>query len=142
MVALRQVRGSGVRFTLPYVLRISGLWLAVSVLIFLLFSVTCYLLLLDRPAPADKGYLILVLGLQTLGVLAALLALAVFTTHRIAGPLVAFRRAMEEVRAGKLDTQLRLRGGDIHLRDLEESFNGMLESIRQRTAERGRSAVG
>lgn len=142
MVALHQVRGSGVRFTLPYVLRISGLWLAVSVLIFLMFSVTCYLLLLDRPLPADKGYLIAILGLQTVGVLVALVALAVFTTHRIAGPLVAFRRAMEEVRAGKLDTQLRLRGGDIHLRDLEDSFNSMLESLRERAGERGRSAVG
>jgi len=110
MAEVRRVRGSGVRFTLPYVLRVSGLWLAVSMLIFLVFSVACYLLLLDRPTGPAQSNLMLLLALQTVGVLAALVALAVFTTHRIAGPLIGIRRALDDVKDGKMDRVLRLRG--------------------------------
>jgi methyl-accepting chemotaxis protein len=132
MTSIRQIRGSGVSFTLPYVLRFSGLWLAVSVLTLAVFSVASYLLLLDRADGAGRDGLVVVLALQTLGVLVALIALAVFTTHRLAGPLVEIRRALEEVEAGHLDRELRFRREDEHLRAIETSFNGMLASLRQR----------
>ncbi len=119
MTSLQQVRGSGIRLTLPYVLRFSGMWLLVSVLILLVFSVTCYTALFLRAPSESRDTLILVLTVQTVFVLLALVALAIFSTHRLAGPIVAMRRACDEVKAGNLDRPLRFRRSDPHLFELE-----------------------
>jgi nitrogen fixation/metabolism regulation signal transduction histidine kinase len=134
MVNLQQVRGSGVRLTLPYVLRVSGMWLLVSALILLVFSVTCYTALFLRIPAESRGPFVVLLVVQTVFVLLALVALAVFSTHRIAGPLIALRRACEEVKAGNFDRPLRFRRSDPHLGELADSFNEMVAAIRQRLA--------
>ena len=140
MVNLQQVRGSGVRLTLPYVFRISGMWLLVSALILLVFSVTCYTALFVRVPEPARGPLVLVLVVQTVFVLLALVALAIFSTHRIAGPLIALRRACDEVKAGKFDRPLRFRRSDPHLGELADSFNAMAAAIRERTEAGSESA--
>ena len=132
MASIQQVRGSGVRLTLPYVLRFSGLWLLVTVLAVLVFALTSYLSLADRLSDAARERLLLVLGLQTLFVLLAVIALAVFTTHRLAGPMIALRRAFEDVRDGKLDRTLRFRRSDPHLGEVETAFNEMMASVQKR----------
>lgn len=132
MVSLQQVRGSGVRLTLPYVFRVSGMWLLVSALILLVFSVTCYTALFVRVPDGTRGPLVVILVVQTVFVLLALLALAIFSTHRVVGPLIALRRACEEVKSGNFETPLRFRRSDPHLGELADSFNGMVASIRQR----------
>ncbi len=132
MVNLQQVRGSGVRFTLPYVLRFSGIWIVVTTLVAVVFGVTSYLVMFDQLNEAARQELIVVLSVQTALVVAAVVLLAVFSTHRIAGPLIALRRAMEDVTAGKMDRQLRFRHTDPHLVELETAFNGMVESLRER----------
>ena len=138
MTGIQQVRGSGVRLTLPYVLRFSGVWLLVSGLILLVFSVSCYLALFQRITPGGRGHLVLILCLQTVVVFLALVALAVFSTHRLAGPLIALRRACDEVRSGNLDHPLRFRRNDPHLGEIETAFNDMVSALRQRLGEEKR----
>jgi nitrogen fixation/metabolism regulation signal transduction histidine kinase len=137
MVNIQQVRGSGVRLTLPYVMRFSGLWLVVTILAVLVFAVTSYLELADRLTEAGRSRLLLVLSLQTVFVILAVFALAVFTTHRLAGPLIAIRRALNEVRDGKLDRDLRFRRTDAQFGEVENAFNEMLVSLRQQAARGG-----
>jgi nitrogen fixation/metabolism regulation signal transduction histidine kinase len=137
MVNIQQVRGSGVRLTLPYVLRFSGLWLVVTILAVLVFALTSYLELADRLSEAGRNRLLLVLSLQTVFVLLAVFALAIFTTHRLAGPLIAIRRALDDVRDGKLDRDLRFRRTDPQFTEVENAFNEMLVSLRQQAARGG-----
>lgn len=132
MVNLQQVRGSGVRFTLPYVLRFSGVWILVTSLVVIVFAVTSYLVMFDRLSEGARQDLILVLTIQTVLAILAVILLAVFSTHRLAGPLVGIRRAMEDVKAGDLNRQLRFRRSDPHLEEIEAAFNEMMESIRGR----------
>lgn len=132
MVNLQQVRGSGVRLTLPYVLRFSGMWILVTTLVAIVFGVTCYLVMFDDLNDGARRELMMVLSIQTALVVVAVVLLAVFSTHRIAGPLIAIRRAMEDVAAGKMDRQLRFRRTDPHLGEIETAFNDMMESLRER----------
>jgi nitrogen fixation/metabolism regulation signal transduction histidine kinase len=133
MVNLQQVRGSGVRFTLPYVLRFSGLWILVTTLVAVVFGVTSYLTMFDHLGDEARRHLVIVLSIQTALVVAAVLLLAVFSTHRVAGPFIAIRRALEDVKAGNLERQLRFRRTDPHLAEIETAFNEMVEALRQRS---------
>jgi nitrogen fixation/metabolism regulation signal transduction histidine kinase len=135
------VRGSGVRFTLPYVVRFSGLWLLVTSVAIVLFGVACYSVALQAGEALTeevRSHLMVVLTVQTIVLLVAAVALAIFTTHRLAGPFVALQRAMHEIRDGDLDKPLRLRATDLHLRELETSFNEMKSAVRARLAEASR----
>ena len=125
----RPIRGSGVKLTLPLVFRFLGLWLVVTIIMVLVFSVTCFLLLSNRPH--GGGSLVVALAAQTVGVIVAILILAVFTTHRLAGPLIALRRTFDDVQAGDLERRLSFRRTDPHLLDLEGAFNRMMESVRE-----------
>jgi len=132
MSSLSEIRGSGVRFTLPYVFRFSGLWLLVTTLAMVLFGIACYFVASPGLAEEARSHLALVLTLQTVFTIAAVFALAVFTTHRLAGPYVALQRALNEIGKGNLDQPLRFRNTDIHLRELEASFNAMRAALRGR----------
>ena len=133
MVNLQQVRGTGIRFTLPYVLRFSGMWILITTMVVIVFAVTSYLVMFDRLSESARQDLILVLSIQTALAILAVILLAVFSTHRLAGPLVGIRRAMEDVKAGDLNRKLRFRRSDPHLEEIENAFNEMMEAIRQRT---------
>ena len=132
MSDLRKVRGAGVQFTLPYVLRYSALWLVVTLAAVVLFGITSYLVASQRLDGEALQNVALVLTLQTVFLILAVIALAVFTTHRLAGPYIALKRALEEVKQGELDHPLRLRTSDIHLKEIEASFNEMTAALRER----------
>lgn len=136
MKSLQGVRGTGVRFTLPFVLRFSGLWLLVCVLTVVVFACASYWGLFDRLGDEGRSRLLMVLTVQTVCVILGMVGLAIFTTHRLAGPLIGLLRAFEDVKAGKLDRQLRFRESDRHLADLEHAFNEMMASLRERVEER------
>jgi nitrogen fixation/metabolism regulation signal transduction histidine kinase len=139
------VRGTGVRFTLRYVPRFSGLWLVVCILTLIVFALTSYLGLRGSLGEVGRSRLLLVLTFQTLCVIVGMVGLAIFTTHRIAGPFIGLLRAFEEVKRGNLDRPLRFRSTDSHMADLETSFNEMLAALRQRVDEErspGRIAGG
>jgi methyl-accepting chemotaxis protein len=137
MVNLQQVRGTGVRFTLPYVLRFSGMWILVTTLVVIVFGVTSYLVMFDRLTEGARKDLVVLLSIQTVLVFGAVLLLAVFSTHRLAGPMIAIRRAMEDVKEGKLDRQLHFRRTDPHLVEIETAFNEMMEAVRGRVGNGG-----
>jgi nitrogen fixation/metabolism regulation signal transduction histidine kinase len=132
---VKNLRGSGVRHTAPMVGRFAGLWLLVTLAAVAVASVTSYLALQTRGgARGADGSMLGALLLQTALTVGAVAALAVFTTHRLAGPWIAVRRALEGVRDGDLETQLRIRSVDPHLREIERAFNEMTDALR-----RGRS---
>ena len=143
MARLKEVRGFGVRHTLPYVLPFSGLWLVVTIAAMVMFGVTCYLVASASPLLDDavRNRLAVVLAAQTVFLILAVLALAVFTTHRLAGPYVALLRAFEAVKNGDLEHPLRFRNSDVHLREVETSFGEMLASLRERREGRAGAAA-
>jgi len=144
MARLNEIRGTGVRHTLPYVLPFSGLWLVVTIVAMVVFGVTCWLVASSSPLldQAARNRLALVLVAQTLFLVAAVLALAVFTTHRLAGPYVAIIRAFEAVKNGDMNRPLRFRSSDIHLRDVEISFEEMMAVLRERLEQQGGAQAG
>ena len=121
----RRLRGSGVRHTFPMVGRFAGLWLVVTLAAVAVAVASSYLL---AGRAEDEGTAA-GLALQALLIVAAVVAL--FSTHRLAGPWIALRRALDRVREGDLDTPLRIRTVDPYLREVERSFNEMRESLRQ-----------
>lgn len=138
-MAVKKFRGSGVRFTLPYVFRFSSLWLLVTSTAIVLLGVACYAVAAEAGDGLDaeaRRHLAVVLSVQTVALLLAAVALAVFTTHRIAGPFIALKRAIDEVRDGTFHNPLRLRTGDVHLKELEASFNEMAEELQARLGSR------
>lgn len=55
---------------------------------------------------------------------------AVRFAHRLVGPVVRFRKTLQEMTAGKPVRPIRLRQGDF-LTDLQDDFNGMLQSMHE-----------
>jgi hypothetical protein len=130
-MAERRIRGSGLRYTLPFFFHFAALWLVVTIAAVLVAGVSSYLLFASRPDPqgADLRNAII---LQTALSLLAVVALAVFTTHRLAGPWVAVRRALLAVRDGDFNTGLRFRVGDPRLQEVQAAFDEMIASLRER----------
>jgi len=56
---------------------------------------------------------------------------AIRFSHRLVGPLVRFRRTMQEVAQGEPVRPIKLREGD-YLLDLRDDFNEMLEALQRR----------
>jgi len=56
---------------------------------------------------------------------------AVKFAHRLVGPLVRVRHALQEMTAGNAVRPLRFRKGD-YLGEVRDDFNGMLESLQRR----------
>lgn len=71
----------------------------------------------------------LILRLILIAPLVALLA--VFLSHKVAGPLYRIERFLRLVAAGDLSTKLRLRKGD-ELQDLAEALNEMTDDLKNR----------
>ena len=128
----RRIRGSGLRHTFPYFVRYAALWLVVTIAAVLVASVSSYLLFAARVGGAGVAGLRYALIIQTVLTILAVVALAVFTTHRLAGPWIAVRRALEAVRDGDLQARLRFRASDPRIQVVEVAFEQMLASLRER----------
>ena len=128
----RKIRGTGLRHTLPYVIRFAGLWLVVTTAAIVVASISSYWLFAERVGDAGEAQLRKVIIIQATLSILAVLALALFTTHRLAGPWIAVRRALDRVRDGDLDSGLRLRATDPRIKEVELAFAQMLDSLRQR----------
>lgn len=59
----------------------------------------------------------------------AAVGLAIFTTNRVAGPMISIRRAIEDVARGDMERRLQFRRSDKHLRELEAAFNEMMVTL-------------
>jgi nitrogen fixation/metabolism regulation signal transduction histidine kinase len=132
----RKLRGTGVRHTIHMVGRFAGLWLLVTVAAVVVAAASSYLLISTVMDGAAEG-LLRALLLQAALTIVAVIALAVFTTHRLGGPWIAVRRALESVRAGDLETQLRIRSADPYLQEVERAFNEMTAELRAGRARDG-----
>jgi nitrogen fixation/metabolism regulation signal transduction histidine kinase len=108
------------------------MWVLVTSLVAVVFGVTSYLAMFDRLDEGARQRLLLVLSIQTALVILAVILLAVFSTHRLAGPLIGLRRAMEDVKAGNLNRELRFRRTDPHLDEMATAFNEMVAALRER----------
>jgi len=94
-------------------------------------SVSSYWLFAERVGEAGAAQLRKVIFIQATLSILAIIALALFTTHRLAGPWIAVRRALDRVRDGDFDTGLRLRASDPRIKEVELGFAEMLDSLRQ-----------
>lgn len=128
----RKIRGTGIRHTLPYVVHFAGLWLVVTIAAIVVASLSSYWVFAERVGEGGAAQLRKVILIQAALSILAVIALALFTTHRLAGPWIAVRRALDKVRDGDLDTGLRLRAVDPRIKDVELAFAQMLDSLRQR----------
>jgi methyl-accepting chemotaxis protein len=128
----KKLRGTGVRHTIPFVGRFAGLWLVVTIAAVLVASGSSYMLFAERFGDDSPG-LMRALAVQTVLTVLAVVALAVFTTHRLAGPWIAVRRACEAVRDGNLSLRLRIRASDVHVKNVERAFNEMIDALEGKT---------
>ncbi len=60
----------------------------------------------------------------------ASIILTLFISHKIGGPLYRFKKEMQEIEAGNLNSDFRIRKTD-QLRDIASGLNTMIESLRQ-----------
>ena len=69
------------------------------------------------------------------------IGIAIFTTTRVAGPMVYLKRVFEAVKDGDMDRRLSFRRSDGHLRELEAAFNEMMVALNERAdSRRGQEA--
>jgi signal transduction histidine kinase len=84
-------------------------------------------------AEYDRNELMLVI-LASVVVLVGVFVVTIIETHRTAGAAFAIARQMTRVADGNWDARVGLRRGD-NLRNLEEAFNDMAQSLRQQATE-------
>ena len=75
----------------------------------------------------DRAQFLLIL-LASLIFIVGVFLVSLLETHKTAGAAVNIRNRMDELRAGNYGARVRLRKDD-HLKDLEQSFNDMAESL-------------
>lgn len=124
-------RGSGVKQTLPLIARFAGLWMGVTVVAVLVASTSTYLLIADSLSEELLGRMTEILVVQTSLLVLAVFGLGMFTTHRLAGPWIAVRRALDDVADGNFARRLSVRQADAYLKEVEASFNEMMETVEQ-----------
>ncbi len=64
---------------------------------------------------------------------AILVAVAIYFSHKIAGPLHRFERSAEEIGQGRLNHRVHIRKDD-EMHELEDGLNAMVESLQHRVA--------
>ena len=129
-------RGSGFKHTLASVFPSSAVWVFLVVVTAPIISVGMMAGGLVPESSYGDVWFFLATRVPVLAL--AAVGLAVFTTNRVAGPLVLMKRGFEAVKEGDMDHRLKFRHSDRHLRDLEVAFNEMMVAIK----ERGESRAG
>jgi nitrogen fixation/metabolism regulation signal transduction histidine kinase len=137
------------RLTRKFHFRYLGFWIVITVCLLVLLNVSLYLLLEEQwkdmralagdlvdtnesiPLPFLIGVLV-----ETALFAGAAVFLAMSTAHRIAGPYIRLQRTFREVSEGNLDLTLKFREYD-RLEELEEAFNAMMATFRQKLKEGG-----
>lgn len=82
----------------------------------------------DRPNQAFEFFV--VLGLTIVPVVAFNFALGIWISHKIAGPLVQIRRALNEAARGNLEVEVSVRDGDL-LRAPVQDVNRLVQTLRR-----------
>ncbi len=137
MTRKHKLRGTHFKFAFPFVLRYSIMWFIVIVAAVPAFGVASYLMSADMLTEEARSRLWTIMLTRTPLIIVAVAALALFTAQRLAGPFVALKRALHDVKNGDLDRRLRFRRADGHLRDIEAAFNDMMAALRERMKREG-----
>ena len=125
-----KIRGTGFRRTLPAVFPFFAIWFLVLVLtppIIVWSMVTNGVL-----PPELQAQVWFALLMRMPIIVLAGVALAILTTARIAGPMIALGQAFEDVRDGNLDRRLTLRRIDRPYLVVEMAFNQMMVALKER----------
>ena len=130
----RKIRGSGVMDTLPAVFAFSGSWVGVLVVTAPVLTITMMMSGIVPPEFHRDVWFFLATRVPLIAL--AAVGLAVFTTARVAGPLVRLSRAFDDVKGGDMDRRIGFRRNDKHLREVERCFNEMMEVLSERTDSR------
>ncbi len=123
-------RGSGFRHTLPAVFKFSALWVVVVVV--MAPVITVVMMLSGTVPPALHGEVWFFLLTRVPIIASVAIGLAIFTTTRVAGPMVHMKRVCEDIKGGDMDRRLSFRQSDDHLRGLETAFNEMMVVLSER----------
>lgn len=132
---------SSIKLTRRFHFRFMGLWVAWTTCLVFVLNLLLYLYVEERWGGGVgrgtaqyqeyqfvlRGFISFMCIEMTLFV-SAIIALAVTTAHRIAGPLIHLEAALKEVRDGNFDYRLHLRDYD-HLEELELVFNQMVRAV-------------
>lgn len=137
---------SSMKLTRQFHARHMGLWIVLSICFIIMFNVAFHFFIEERWARLDlsdpglavdmafaREALLMAQVIEALLFCAAIILLAKLTSHRIAGPLIRFKMAFNEVRDGNMAYRLKFRKTD-HLGEWEDAFNGMMDSLRSRVA--------
>ena len=130
-----KVRGSGFKYTVRAVFEFSVIWVGLLVATVLILTISMMMRGIVPPELHGDVWYFLATRVPIITLAAG--ALAVFTTTRLAGPWVGLHRALDDVKNGDMDRRLTFRRGDKHLRDVERSFNEMMEALNERAGSRG-----
>lgn len=126
----RKFRGTGFKHTLPAVMPFFGIWVVMVVLTAPVITVAMMLSGIVPPSTHRAIWFFLLTRVPILALAAT--GLAIFTTTRVAGPLILLRRAFEDVQRGDMDRRLNFRRTDRHLREVETAFNEMMVALSER----------
>ena len=130
MAMKMKIRGSGFKHTLPAVIPVAGVWVVVLVLTAPVLMVS---MMTSGIVPASlHGEVWFFLLTRSPIIALAGIGLAIFTTARVAGPMVHLKRAFNDVEGGDMDRRVAFRRTDKHLRELETAFNGMMVALKER----------
>ncbi len=88
--------------------------------------------LLDEMTAIDRRTTMTLIVISIV-ILLVVIVRAIMLTHRTAGAAFNLTRCLNNVAAGEFDTELRVRRKD-NLKHLQEPFNRMMESLRERAA--------
>lgn len=132
---IKKFRGATFRGTLPAVFAFSAIWIGVLVVTAPVLTITMMMSGIVPPEFHRDIWFFLFTRVPVIALAGALLA--VFTTARLAGPLVRLRHTFERVKDGDMDQRISFRQRDSHLRELERAFNEMMEALNARTDTRG-----
>jgi len=135
---------SNVKLTQKWHAQYLGWWVVLSLVLVLLLDAAVYVSFEQMwnsfvPQGADPAFerayrqtqVIAVLVVTTLIFSAAILLLAVLTSHRIAGPYLRLMRTFEQVAQGDFNQRLKFRDYD-NLDDVADAFNAMMDELERR----------
>ena len=127
---IRQIRGSGFRHTLPAVYWYSAIWVVIVVLTAPILIIGMVVGDIIPPELHSEIWFFLFTRVPIIAVVA--IGIAIFTTTRVAGPMIPLMRAFKRVEQGDTDYRIRFRDSDKHLRELELAFNAMMQALSDR----------
>lgn len=134
---------SNVRLTKKYHFLYLGTWVIMTSALLVTINVLLYAVVRQKVAGLDiheslfreafryyHATVLVAMAIEVALLIFAIVTLARFTAHRIAGPYIRLRNVFGEVKDGNMNVRLKFRNTD-HLEEVEEAFNDMMDVLRK-----------